>query len=82
MTRDIDPATLVSLACQIGAVNAIEFAEFAASLKELSDSQQRLLLRGYLATTHLKGDASLERSDMMLCLRALRQAWITISRET
>lgn len=76
----IDAATLVGLACQIGTADAIEFAEFAKSLNELTSDQQRMILRGYIATTHLPGDASLERSDVLRCLRALRQAWLSLKR--
>lgn len=74
----IDPQTLVGLACHIGAVEAIEFAEFAKSLEELAPEQKKLLLRGYLAIAYLPSDASLERGDLLCCLRALRQAWITL----
>lgn len=79
--KQLDAQTLVGLACNIGTVAAIEFSEFAESLQELDDQQQRLLLRGYLATTHMPRDASLEADDLRKCLRALRQAWLAIAQE-
>lgn len=76
----INADILAGLACHMGATKAIEFAAFAAEHEELSDSQKKLLLRGWLAIQHMPGDASLEASDLHKCLTALRQAWITISR--
>jgi len=72
----IDGATMVGLACQLGAVAAMDFAEFANSLKELDAPQKKMLLRGWLAIESMPNEASLEISDLRNCLRALRQSWI------
>ena len=75
----IEGSLLVSMACNLGASKAIAFAEFANESKELTEAQQKLLMRGWLAAEHLPGDASLESSDLHKCLFALRQAWIMLA---
>lgn len=74
----IDAATLVGLACKLGALRAIEFSEFATSCNGLSDEQKKLLYRGWLAVGSFHKDASLEASDVQMCLTALRQAWLKL----
>lgn len=76
--KPIDAATLVGLACHLGTVRALEFAEYYATIGELDEPQRKLLLRGWLGIQHLPGDATLEASDMQRCLVALRQAWLQI----
>lgn len=72
----IDGATMVGLACHLGPVAAVDFAEFARSLEELDQQQVKMLLRGWLAIESMPNEASLEISDLRNCLRALRQSWI------
>lgn len=76
--KQIDAATLVGLACRLGTMRAIEFAEFARSLHELADDEQKLLLRGWLAIEEMPNDAALEAADLQKCLVALRQAWFKL----
>ena len=71
---------VVSLACRLGALRALEFKEFADSLPELSRSQRMMLLRGWLAVMCLPGDASVEAQDLRNCLSALRLAWISLKK--
>ena len=78
----IDGGTLVGLACRLGVIQAMEFAEFAHSCEELDEAQKKLLFRGWLAIEHLPKDASLEASDLHKCLTALRQAWCRIKLES
>ena len=72
------PDLLVGLACQMGLVDAVSFAEFKESLDELDDGQRKLLMRGWLALGSIRGDSSLERADLVRVLRALRDAWIRL----
>jgi hypothetical protein len=69
------PSELVGLACRLGCTQAIEFVEFREECKELHQQQQALILRGWLALEHIPREASLERADLLRCLRGLRQAW-------
>lgn len=72
----IDGATMVAMACRLGPVAAMDFAEFARSLEELDTQQTKMLLRGWLAIESMPNEASLEIADLRNCLRALRQSWI------
>ena len=79
--RKIDAATLVGLSCHLGTSKAIELAEFAKEVNHLSDIQQKMLMRGWLAIEHLPKDASLEASDLYKCLSALGLAWQSLAFE-
>lgn len=78
MKTTFTPNEIQGLCCHLGALQAIEFVEFARSLDKLTDQQKKLMMRGWLALEHLPKDASLERSDLLTVLTELRRSWDTI----
>lgn len=67
---------LTGIACRIGPVAALEFAEFERTLEGMEERQRVLLLRGWLAAEVLPKDASLERLLIREVLIALRMEWL------